>query len=412
MLLIANVISGIGNALTFMAIPWFVLATTGSAGKTGIAVAVGAFPVILSGVFAGAIVDRLGYRRTSIISDLASGMTTLMIPLLYHTVGLAYWQLLVLVFLGAALDSPGYTARQSLLPDLIAVSGIGTERANSIWSTGRRVSGLLGPPLAGVLIAAIGASNLLWLDAATFGVSAAIVAFGVPDQARSVAGSAVRGIGGYASDVKEGFRFLFDTRVVFWMVLSFALGSFLAEPIYSVLLPVYTREVFGDARYLGFIFAALAAGSLVGNGIYALVATRVSRRLLFVGGFAIRALAFWMMVTTPAWWVIALGIFVSAALFEPINPLYLTVAQERIPAGLRGRVFGAGSAIGGGTLTLGVMMYGFLLDAMGLQPTLVLFAIVNTALPVILFLIPSLRTMDDPVPDAMRAPAVSESAVR
>jgi MFS family permease len=196
------------------------------------------------------------------------------------------------------------------------------------------------------------------------------------------------------------------------MVLSFALGSFLAEPIYSVLLPVYTREVFGDARYLGFIFAALAAGSLVGNGIYALVATRVSRRLLFVGGFAIRALAFWMMVTTPAWWVIALGIFVSAALFEPINPLYLTVAQERIPAGLRGRVFGAGSAIGGGTLTLGVMMYGFLLDAMGLQPTLVLFAIVNTALPVILFLIPSLRTMDDPVPDAMRAPAVSESAVR
>jgi MFS family permease len=408
MLLIANVVSGIGNSLTFMAIPWFVLATTGSASKTGIAVAVGAVPVILAGVFGGAIVDRLGYKRTSVISDLASGVTTMMIPLLYHTVGLAYWQLLVLVFLGAALDSPGHTARQSLLPELVIQSGIGAERGNTLWTAGGRIAGLLGPPLAGLLIAAIGASNLLWVDAATFGISAAIVALGIQDQARPVFDSAVKGLRGYLADVRDGFRFLFDARIVLWMVLSFALGSFLAEPIYSVLLPVYSREVFGDARYLGFIFSALGAGSLVGNGLYALVAMRVSRRLLFIGGFAVRAIAFWLMVTTPEWWVIALGIFVSAALFEPINPLFMTVAQERVPAGMRGRVFGAGSAIGAGTLPLGVVMYGFLLEGIGMQPTLVLFAIVNSAIPIILCLLPSLRSMDEPVLSLSRATATGE----
>ena len=98
-LLAANTISQIGNAFTFMAIPWFVLATTDSAGMAGVTVATGTLPVVIAGIFGGAVVDRLGYRRTSVISDLASGVTVLLIPLLYQTVGLAFWQLLALVFL-------------------------------------------------------------------------------------------------------------------------------------------------------------------------------------------------------------------------------------------------------------------------------------------------------------------------
>lgn len=395
-LLIANTISQIGNSLTFMAIPWFVLATTGSASKTGIAVAVGAVPIIISGVFGGAIVDRLGYKQTSVISDLASGVTTLLIPLLYETVGLAYWQLLVLVFLGAILDSPGNTARQSLFPDLVALANVSLERGNAAWNVTRRIAGLLGPPLAGVLIAAIGASNLLWIDAATFAISAIVIAVGIPSTAKATVDAAGRGFRRYAGEVAEGFRFLFNERVILWMVLSFTLGSLLAEPIYSVVLPVYARDVFGSARELGFIFAALGAGSLVGNGLYAALGPRASRRLILIGGFAIRAAAFWVMVTTPSWWVIAIAIFISAATFEPINPLFMTVAQERIPAGLRGRVFGATGAVGAGTVPIGVVLYGFLLDGIGLHPTLVVFSIVNTALPLAMLAMPAFRYMQRP----------------
>src|ERR1051325_9128993 len=97
----ANAISLVGNVFTLIAIPWFVLQTTGSATKTGITGFFNILPVVLAGFLGGTIVDRLGYKRTSIISDLASGVTTAVVPMLYFTVGLQFWELMVLVFLGA-----------------------------------------------------------------------------------------------------------------------------------------------------------------------------------------------------------------------------------------------------------------------------------------------------------------------
>lgn len=114
----ANAISLVGNVFTTIAIPWFVLQTTGSATKTGITGFFNILPVVLAGFLGGTIVDRLGYKRTSVISDLASGVTTALVPLLYFTIGMEFWQLMVLVFLGAFLDTPGSTARAALLPEL------------------------------------------------------------------------------------------------------------------------------------------------------------------------------------------------------------------------------------------------------------------------------------------------------
>ena len=181
-LLAANSVSQVGNVLSFMAIPWFVLQVTGSPARAGITVATGALPVIAGGIFGGALVDRLGARRMSILADLASSMAVALVPLLYATVGLAFWQLLVLVFLGALLDSPGITARRSIYPDLAHDAGVSLERANALYQVVIRSAGLVGPPLAGVLIVALGASNLLWLNAASFVVSAGIVAVAVRDR--------------------------------------------------------------------------------------------------------------------------------------------------------------------------------------------------------------------------------------
>jgi MFS family permease len=396
-LLAANVISQVGNALTHLAIPWFVLATTGSASQAGITAAVGALPVIIAGVFGGAVVDRLGYKRASIISDLASGAAVLMIPLLHQTVGLDFWQLLVLVFLGSVLDTPGGTARQSLYPDLAERAGIQLERANAAYNATRRVAGLLSPPLSGVLIALLGPSNVLWIDAATFAASAGIVAVAVPPVVRERRVSEVaRDLRRYVTEVAAGYRFLRRDQLLLWLMVTFSLGSLLAEPLYAVVLPVYANEVFGNAVDLGLIFAALGAGSLVGNAVYALIGPKLPRSAIFIGGFAVRALAFWVLVTIPPWWVIAAAIFVSAALFEPINPQLMTIMQERIPADMRGRVFGTYLALGAGTFPLGILVYGFLLEGIGLSHTLIVFAVVNTALPLAMLAMPALRDMKRP----------------
>ena len=392
-LLAANTISQIGNTFSTLAIPWFVLATTGSAGQTGLTVAVGTLPVIVVGIFGGAVVDRLGYRASSIVSDVASGVTTLLIPLLYLTVGLAFWQLLALVFLGAVLDGPGRTARLAIFPDLVGRTDITLDRANAAYSMTGRVAHLLGPPVAGVLIALIGPANLLWVNAATFAVSAALVALLIPAAGGPVPAAPRGSVAGYLTEVREGFRFLLGRATLFWMIVAFSLGSLIAEPLYAVILPVYANEVYASALPLGFIFAALGAGSLVGNAVYAVAAPRLARSALLYGGFALRALCFTVLLAVPPWWVIAAAIFVCASAFEPINPMTMTVMQEQIPAGLRGRVFGAWSAIGVSTLPAGILVYGFLLSGLGLQPTLAVFVAVNVALPVTMLFLPSLRTL-------------------
>jgi MFS family permease len=403
-LLAANAISQTGNVLAFLAIPWFVLQVTGSPAKTGVTVAAGALPVVVAGIFGGVLVDRLGWKRMSILSDLASSVAVLLIPLLYHTTGLAFWQLLVLVVLGALLDAPGVTARRSIYPDLAGSAGISLERANAAYQVVIRSAGLVGPPLAGLLIVAIGASNVLWLNAASFIVSAAIVAVAVPSGFAVTRSNERVERQHYLGDVIEGFRFIRRDPVVLAMTLTFASGSLLAEPLYPVVLPVYAREVYGSALDLGFIFAALAAGSLAGNGLFLAVGPRLPRRRMLISGFAVRALTFWVLVPMPPLGVIVASVIVNALFLEPVNPLGMTILQERVPAGMRGRVFGAMAAIGAGTLPVGMVVYGWLLQAIGLQTTLLILAAVNVALPLAMMLMPGFRRLETVQPRREPAP--------
>ncbi len=206
-LFLANAVSMIGNQITNLAIPWFVLTSGGSAVDVGL---VGVFtfvPIVLAAFFGGAVVDRLGHARTSVISDLLSAGAVALIPVLHMTIGLNLWTLLALVFLGALLDAPGNTARMSLLPDVAGEAGMPLERANSAFQTIQRGSSMVGPVLSGALIGLIGAANVLWVDAVTFLVSAALILrLATPDDAAGGAGSArPRGwpVSGAARDSKS-----------------------------------------------------------------------------------------------------------------------------------------------------------------------------------------------------------------
>lgn len=102
---------------------WFVLELTGSAALTGLAAAVQLLPLLLAGLFGGPLIDRLGFRRSAILSDLLSGLTIALIPLL-HAFGLLSYPLLVaLMFLAALFETPGGAARESLATELAERAG-------------------------------------------------------------------------------------------------------------------------------------------------------------------------------------------------------------------------------------------------------------------------------------------------
>src|SRR5258708_8978377 len=105
--LTGSAISYTGDVLTLLAIPWFVLQTTGIVTQMGITAFFSTVPMALSAFFVSMLVDGLGYKRTSVIVDIARRVTVSLIPVLDHTVGLRFWQLLALVFLVGLLTSPG-----------------------------------------------------------------------------------------------------------------------------------------------------------------------------------------------------------------------------------------------------------------------------------------------------------------
>jgi MFS family permease len=397
-LLTANAVSQTGNVLTMLAVPWFVLETTGSPVKTGLTLFATTLPMVIAGIFGGALVDRTGFKRMSVLSDLASGVTVALIPLLYHTVGLAFWQLLTLVFLGTLLDAPGETARRSLLPDLARLAGMPLERANAATQAIQRGSRLLGAPLAGLLIATAGADGALWLDALTFAASAAIVAIFVP----SVHGVA-RSEEPYLRQIGSGIRFIWSDRLIRTLVLSVALTNALDAPL-AVAFPVYAKEVYGTATALGLMVAGGGAGALIGTTLYGAVGHRLPRRAVFIGGFIAAGLPLWLLVPAPPLWVAVLRALLTGIAAAPLNPVLDTVFQERVPVALRGRVFGTITAIAWLAMPLGVLAGGLLLDAFGVRPTIAGIATCYLVATVSLLFLRSLRQMD------ARADAARDSA--
>ena len=391
-LLAGTTISLIGSELTLVALPWFVLQTTGSAAQTGLAGSFAVLPAFLVGIFGGALVDRIGYKRVSVGADLVSGLGVGLLPLLHATVGLALWQVLALVFIGALLAIPGLTARRSLLPELAGLGGLRLEPVNASFEGIQYLAQLLGPVAAGLLIVWLGAANVLWLDAASFAASAALVGLVVPGLTipRPSAG------GRYLDEVAAGLRFLRGDRLLLTLAVTLTLTNFLSAPLVAVLLPVYVRGGSGNPADLGLLIAAFGAGSLGGATAFGVLGHRLPRRATWLAAFLVGPLIFWVLALAPPPPVMAGVLALSGLLGGGLNPMLVTIRQQRIPADLRGRVFSTFSAIASGAQPLGMALGGAAVDAIGLAPTVLLLGACSQLVGVGLLVVPALHELDRP----------------
>jgi MFS family permease len=381
----------VGNMLTAIAIPWFVLQTTGSATQTGITGFFSILPVIVAGLFGGALIDRLGYQRTSIIADLASGVTVALVPMLYFTVGLQFWQLMVLVFLGALLDAPGSTARSALVPDLAELAGMSIERATATNQVVERGSRLIGAPLAGLLIAVMGTANVLWLDALSFLVSAGLVVLFVNVSATR---PAALSRGKYFQELGDGLKFLFRDRLILALVIFVMLTNSLDAAYGGVVRPVYVNQVFGNALDLGLIIAANGGGAVLGAIIYGAIGRRLPRHATFVSMFMLTSLRFWVMALYPSLAVILIATFVTSIGAGPLNPIIDSVEYERIPPHMRGRVFGTMTASVWAAMPLGTLLGGLVTEQFGVQLVLIMIGAIYVLTTLSMAFIPAMRQMD------------------
>jgi MFS family permease len=393
-LLAAEGVSQVGNMMTIIAGPWFVLQTTGSAAKTGLvsaALAIGQIVPILG----GPLVDRLGFRRGSVLTDLVSAATVAFIPALHLAGLLEYWHIVVIVFILSSVNSQGDTARLALVPALARLAHMPFERVNARDRAIVRFGFVLGPFLGGIMIAVMGAANVLFVDAGTFSISALLVAAGVPRFVDARKQRSVEGGRRYLSELADGLRFVRSKTFLLWMVLVATAGNFFEKPLLTVVAPVYAKDVYGSPTSFGALVGSFGVGAFAGSLLFGSVGRAWPRRRMFLTCYVVGAsLIFGPLALSPPLVVAVIAAIAAGLAFGPVNPIFATVTQENTPPHLLGRVFGALTAIAQAAIPIGSVVAGIAVQRAGLIPTIVGMGVVYVAVTIGMFFNPALRGMD------------------
>lgn len=377
----AKLISTTGSWTNTVAMPWFVLTTSGSPAKMSFVLAAQVAGIVLLGLPGSAVLSRIGVRRTMLLGDAARVPLVAMIPLLYHFNLLAFPLLLALVFVTGGFTASYVAEQRMAIPQMVGEDTDLVGRASSLLDGATRLGNLAGPVTAGILIGVTGAVNVLWFDAATFLVSFLIVLMLIrPNQA------AVTTEPNQAVDqttrprwVPRGFHAVANDPVLRWMGLSLLFVG-ITYPLLMVTLPVLTTTRFdSDPRIYGGLVSASGLGLALGS---VLAVTLLGRwPITTLGGIAavgaMGPLWFLLLPLSP----VGLGaVFVVSGLFIPTFSACLSSHFLLYTAPtLRPQVMTGVTATEN---TAGFTAYaagGLLVTAIGLQGTLLLVALTGAA---------------------------------
>jgi len=371
----ARVVSTAGSAVTAVALPVLMYEETHSPALTSLLTATAAAPYLVFGLFAGAMADRSDRRRLMVAMDLVNAVLLATIPIAALFGRPAPWQLLAVAWAAASVGVWFDAANFGALPTLVRPDQL-VEANSRVWSASTAVQiGM--PAAAGVLIAAIGASGSVALDAVSFAASALLVLTIVrplnAQRERPPSGSR-----NLLADVKAGLRFLFTEPTIRLFTALGAVNGFCGGAVIGLLV-VYADLRFGigagDSR-LGILFAAGGVGSLLAT----LLLPRLSRTFpperltitgLYLGGAALVAVAL-----APTWWLAAilLAAWGISSMIVIVNGI--SVRMIRTPEPLQGRVNVVGRMLTFGVgQPLGAVAAGVLAERLPVAATLLLCAV-------------------------------------
>jgi MFS family permease len=346
--------------MTYLALPWFVLVTTGSPSKMSLVLAAEILPMAILGIPSGLLVQRLGSRTTMLIADAARAPILASIPLLYSVGALSFGLLLAIVALLGCFMPPYFASQRTILPELVGEDETRMSQANSSIEGGSALAALVGPALAGALIPFIGAANVLYVDATTYVVAFLLILVFVPRRKR-VASAVQHG-------VLAGLRFVASDGLLAPLVATTVVFGFLGAGM-SAGLPVYAYDEFDGSSWIaGLFYAALGLGAVVGS-VFAVVAVKkVAPLRLAALGILAFSIPLWVLPFLPPWPVVFAALF-AATLFTPlVNGPLIAVLTVRTPEDLRAMVMTAVIAANTLAAPLGFLVAGQVLERWGVVP--------------------------------------------
>lgn len=327
----AEFTSSVGTQMTTLALPWFVLMTSGSPARMGLVFLVQILPVPLLSMPAGLLVARWGARRVTIAGDLCSAALAATVPLLHLANLLPYGALLVIVAGLGCVTSAYLSAQRMLLTETIDLDEGVLTAGNALFETATSSARLVGPALAGLLITQVGAVHVLWIDAASFTASAALLTGLAPRAPAPQAPS--------AHHMTEGVRYLLKDPVLRTMSLA-ALGYGTLMPVVLLALPVIAHSRYhADPHAAGWLLAAWGGGTALGTVVVARLARTTSPPRLAAAGGAGAAVVLWLLPWDQPVTTLVLTVAASCMFLPAVTAPAVSLMMLRPPEHLRPHVF-------------------------------------------------------------------------
>jgi MFS family permease len=351
-LLIAELVSTSGTAMTFLALPWFVLETTGSASKMSIVLAAELLPVAIFGIPSGALVGRLGARKTMLVGDAVRAPLIALVPVLHWSGALTFPLLVAIVFVAGLASAPYFAAQRTIVPELIGDDETLVAKASALFGGATHVTLVLGPVLGGVLVAWLGPAGVLLLDGATYAFAFVILLVFLRGGARVAAGDED------SHGVLAGVRFLARDPVLGPLVLTVIVLDMAGAAI-SVAIPLAAFIRYGEnAHVAGALFGAFGVGAVAGSVVAMKLLDRFRPLRLASAGILLATLPLWALAAPLPWTAAAVALFACGICLPLVNAPAMGLITTRPPVALRAKVMTGvmtASALGGpaGRLAVG-----------------------------------------------------------
>ncbi len=335
----------LGNSITAIALPLLVLFTTGSPLGAGAVAVAAAVPSAVAGLLMGSLIDRVNRRIAAILSDAISAVALLILPLVDLTIGLNLGWFIAVAILNSFGDVPGITAREAMLPSIAQAARMDPARLIGLRESLAGVALLIGPGIAGILVAALEPVTVMWITSGTAAL-AAVLSLGIPHSASALPAEDEQESPARqrAGSVFHGMRIIFRSPLLRILVLLNVSLAVVLAATQGMVIPVHFA--FQDqAQHVGFVLSALAAGLLIGGGLFAALGDRIPRPVWFIVGIVVVAGGFIVIgILGPVW-----SIFTGAAIVGlgggSMNAVVGLTFVENIDDAQRGKVLGAQNAV-------------------------------------------------------------------
>ena len=364
-----QLVSLIGNWVNSTAEGWLVYQLTGSTALLGVVAAASTGPMLFLSTWGGWVADRHPKRTVLVIAQVVSMVLSLLLAFLTWRGLIQPWQIIAIAAIGGVVMAFEMPARQAFVIEMTSREDLPNAIAlNSSMINGARI---IGPAIAGVVMAKFGVALCYFIDGVSFiAVILSLLALRLPKHVHKTHS------GSKLDHALGGFRYVWNNPRIFTILALFAVVGIFGWS-YSVLMPAFARDVLGlGEQAYGALLTASGAGALAGALCVTAASEKFTPRMLAIGGvwiFSVMIILFALNRNFYAALPLLAGAGFGLMLFMATSN---SAIQTSVPDDMRGRVMGVWALIFGGMMPFGSLVSGGLARMVGVPITIIIGAII------------------------------------